>query len=229
MKYLIVVDMQNDFIDGALGTAEAVSIVPYVKSVIENFDGKVIFTRDTHFENYLETREGRNLPVVHCVKGTDGWQVYGQTAEALNEVGDKVSADEKATVQADIDALKAILAQSTPDTVTDAQVADIKAAKEKLMASAQALFTKMYESMQGAQGAGPDMSGAAAAGYTSGSNAADDDIIDGDFIFGDDNLGLDSDGHMMMVMGRNMMMDLETGDIHLTNGDDLDQLDEEDD
>ncbi|MBQ2657117.1 MAG: hypothetical protein IJF87_00925 [Erysipelotrichaceae bacterium] len=55
------------------------------------------------------------------------------------------------------------------------------------------------------------------------------DIIDGDFIFGDDNLGFDSDGHMMMGMGRNMMMDLETGDIHFTIGDDLDQLDEEDD
>lgn len=78
MKYLIVVDMQNDFIDGALGTAEAVSIVPYVKSVIENFDGKVIFTRDTHFENYMETQEGKNLPVPHCIKGTDGWQIRAE-------------------------------------------------------------------------------------------------------------------------------------------------------
>ena len=65
MKYLIVVDMQNDFIDGALGTKEAEAIVPYVKSVIENFDGKVIFTRDTHFEDYTETQEGHNLPVEH--------------------------------------------------------------------------------------------------------------------------------------------------------------------
>ena len=78
MKYLIVVDMQNDFIDGALGTAEAVSIVPYVKSVIENFDGKVIFTRDTHFENYMQTQEGKNLPVPHCIKGTDGWQIRAE-------------------------------------------------------------------------------------------------------------------------------------------------------
>lgn len=78
MKYLIVVDMQNDFIDGALGTAEAVSIVPYVKSVIENFDGKVLFTRDTHFENYMQTQEGKNLPVPHCIKGTDGWQIRAE-------------------------------------------------------------------------------------------------------------------------------------------------------
>ena len=77
-KILIVVDMQNDFIDGALGTKEAVAIVPYVKSVIENFDGKVFFTRDTHFENYMETQEGANLPVPHCIKGTDGWQIRAE-------------------------------------------------------------------------------------------------------------------------------------------------------
>ena len=74
-KILIVVDMQNDFIDGALGTKEAVAIVPYVKEAIENFDGKVFFTRDTHFENYMQTQEGSNLPVPHCIKGTNGWQI----------------------------------------------------------------------------------------------------------------------------------------------------------
>lgn len=74
-KILIVVDMQNDFIDGALGTPEAVSIVPYVKEVIESFDGKVLFTRDTHFADYMDTQEGKNLPVPHCVKDTEGWQI----------------------------------------------------------------------------------------------------------------------------------------------------------
>ena len=74
-EILIVVDMQNDFIDGALGTTEAVAIVPYVKNLIENFDGKVFFTRDTHFEDYMQTQEGKNLPVPHCIKGTDGWQI----------------------------------------------------------------------------------------------------------------------------------------------------------
>ena len=75
MKILVVVDMQNDFIDGALGSPEAVAIVPYVKSLIESFDGKVYFTRDTHTENYMDTQEGKNLPVPHCIKGTHGWQI----------------------------------------------------------------------------------------------------------------------------------------------------------
>ncbi len=75
MKILVVVDMQNDFIDGALGSPEAVAIVPYVKSVIESFDGKVYFTRDTHTENYMQTQEGKNLPVPHCIKGTQGWEI----------------------------------------------------------------------------------------------------------------------------------------------------------
>ena len=72
---LIVVDMQNDFIDGALGSAEAVAIVPAVKDKLENFSGTVYFTRDTHGVDYLETQEGRRLPVPHCVRGTDGWQI----------------------------------------------------------------------------------------------------------------------------------------------------------
>ena len=72
---LIVVDMQNDFIDGALGTAEAVAIVPKVVEKVKDFKGTVIFTRDTHGENYMQTQEGRNLPVPHCIKGSHGWEV----------------------------------------------------------------------------------------------------------------------------------------------------------
>lgn len=72
---LIVVDMQNDFIDGALGTKEAVAIVPKVKEKIEKFSGTVLFTRDTHGQAYMQTQEGRNLPVPHCIEGTDGWQI----------------------------------------------------------------------------------------------------------------------------------------------------------
>ena len=84
MKILVGVDMQKDFIDGALGTAEAVAIVPYVKQVIETFDGKVLFTRDTHFEDYMQTQEGKNLPVMHCVKGTPGWEIHPEL-EALRK------------------------------------------------------------------------------------------------------------------------------------------------
>ena len=72
---LIVVDMQNDFIDGALGTKEAVAIVPKVEEKIRNFDGEVFFTRDTHETYYLETQEGKNLPVKHCIRDTEGWQI----------------------------------------------------------------------------------------------------------------------------------------------------------
>ena len=77
-KILIVVDMQNDFIDGALGTPEAVAIVENVKRKIEDFDGEVIFTRDTHFDNYMDTQEGKNLPVPHCIKGTHGWEIRAE-------------------------------------------------------------------------------------------------------------------------------------------------------
>ena len=76
MKFLIVVDMQNDFIDGALGTREAAAILPAVKSKIENFDGRVLFTRDTHEADYPSTQEGKNLPVEHCIKDTEGWQIH---------------------------------------------------------------------------------------------------------------------------------------------------------
>ena len=103
-----------------------------------------------------------------------------QTEKALNEVGDKISADEKAGVEAELANVKAILDRTANQEMSDSDVDELKAAKEKLMTSAQALFTKMYESMQGAQGAGPDMSGAQGAGYTGGT-AADDDIIDGDY------------------------------------------------
>ena len=81
-KILVVVDMQNDFIDGALGTSEAQAIVPLVKEKIEKFDGKVIFTRDTHFDNYMQTQEGKNLPVTHCIKDTEGWEIRNEL-EAL--------------------------------------------------------------------------------------------------------------------------------------------------
>ena len=74
-QILIVVDMQNDFIDGALGTKEAAAIVPKVEDKIRNFDGEVFFTRDTHETWYLETQEGKNLPVPHCIRGTEGWQI----------------------------------------------------------------------------------------------------------------------------------------------------------
>ena len=104
-----------------------------------------------------------------------------QTEKAINEVGDKLDANDKATVEADLTALKELLAKTTVDSMTEADVEEIKAAKEKLMTDSQALFTKMYEQAQasGAAGAGPDMSGAA--GADMGSSANNDDVVDGEY------------------------------------------------
>lgn len=74
-KLLVVTDMQKDFIDGALGTAEAKAIVPAVCDKIKGFDGEVVFMKDTHSAIYLMTQEGKRLPVEHCIKGTEGWEL----------------------------------------------------------------------------------------------------------------------------------------------------------
>lgn len=83
MKVLVVVDMQNDFIDGALGTPEAQKIVPAVVEKIKGWTGEVYATQDTHQPDYLSTQEGRNLPVTHCVEGTRGWEIAPAIREAL--------------------------------------------------------------------------------------------------------------------------------------------------
>ena len=91
MKYLIVVDMQVDFITGSLGSELATAIVPNVVEKVKNFDGKVIFTRDTHFEDYMTTQEGKNLPVTHCIKGSDGWQICKELIPYVETVVDKLT------------------------------------------------------------------------------------------------------------------------------------------
>ncbi len=94
MRVLVVVDMQNDFIDGALGTAEAEAIVPAVRAKVERARARgdtVIFTRDTHTPDYLNTQEGRWLPVPHCVRGTAGWEISSQLKTAGCRIIDKPS------------------------------------------------------------------------------------------------------------------------------------------
>lgn len=86
-RFLIVVDMQKDFVDGALGTKEAEAIVPAVVKKIAGFDGEIFATFDTHFENYMQTAEGKKLPVPHCIKGTDGWLLNDEVAAALGKKG----------------------------------------------------------------------------------------------------------------------------------------------
>lgn len=85
MKVLVVVDMQNDFIDGALGTAEALEIVPRVVAKIRGFDGRILATRDTHQPDYPETQEGKKLPVVHCIRGTEGWEIRPEIQALIAE------------------------------------------------------------------------------------------------------------------------------------------------
>ena len=81
-KVLIVIDMQNDFIDAALGTKEAAAIVDAVKDKIRSYPSEnIIATMDTHYDNYMETQEGKYLPVPHCIKGTDSWKIRPEIAE----------------------------------------------------------------------------------------------------------------------------------------------------
>lgn len=82
-KILIVVDMQNDFIDGALGSPEAIDIIPHVMKKIEEFDGHIICTLDTHEENYFDTQEGKKLPILHCVKMSKGWEINKEVFDAI--------------------------------------------------------------------------------------------------------------------------------------------------
>lgn len=96
MKHLlVVVDIQKDFVDGALGTAEAVAMVENAARKIREFDGDIFVTYDTHFENYMESAEGAKLPVPHCIKGTEGWELNETVAQALADK--KYTAVEKNT------------------------------------------------------------------------------------------------------------------------------------
>lgn len=82
-KLLVVIDMQNDFVTGSLGTKEAVAIIPSVKEKIESYQAhgdSIVFTKDTHMENYLQTQEGKKLPVSHCIKDSHGWQIIDELA-----------------------------------------------------------------------------------------------------------------------------------------------------
>lgn len=85
MNILVVIDMQNDFIDQALGTKEAIAIVLNVIAKIRGFDGSILFTQDTHEENYMDTQEGKNLPVKHCIRGSEGWKIHERIAAFVSE------------------------------------------------------------------------------------------------------------------------------------------------
>ena len=97
-RFLVVVDMQTDFVDGALGSLEAQAIVPNVVKKITSFTGqRIIVTQDTHFENYMDTQEGQKLPVPHCIKGTDGWSLHPEVEAAIANTNIDVTRIEKVT------------------------------------------------------------------------------------------------------------------------------------
>ena len=91
-KILIVVDMQNDFVHGVLGSTEAQAIVPNVVEKVKGFEGDIYFTRDTHFDDYMNTLEGQKLPVPHCINGTEGWSIIKELNDyACNRTNEVVS------------------------------------------------------------------------------------------------------------------------------------------
>lgn len=142
-KLLIVVDMQKDFVDGALGTSEAVAIVDNVVKKIENFDGDIIATYDTHPENYMDTQEGKNLPVPHCIKGTDGWALNAKVQAALNKKG--FTAIEKPTFGS-VDLPEYIKANYNPDEIEIELIGlctDICVVSNALLMKANFLETKV--------------------------------------------------------------------------------------
>lgn len=94
MKMLVVVDYQKDFVDGALGFEGAEKLDAGIAQKIRKYeseDGIIVRTMDTHFKNYLETREGKNLPIIHCVFRTEGWEMYGETRNAWDEVSERMA------------------------------------------------------------------------------------------------------------------------------------------
>lgn len=84
-RALVIIDMQNDFVTGSLANNEAQKIVKSISDYVENFDGDIFATHDTHGATYLNTQEGKNLPVAHCVKGTEGWNIVPEIQEAINK------------------------------------------------------------------------------------------------------------------------------------------------
>ena len=160
-KILIVVDMQKDFVDGALGSAEAVAIVDKVVNKIESFEGDIIVTYDTHTENYMNTREGKNLPVPHCIKGTEGWQLDQKVGAALE--GREYRAIEKPTFGS-VELAEYIKEKYNPDEIEIELVGlctDICVVSNALLLKANFLETEICVDASCCAGVTPDSHNAA--------------------------------------------------------------------
>lgn len=114
-KYLIVVDIQTDFVDGPLGTPEARAIIAPVANYVKEFEGKIFVTLDTHFDNYLSTREGKFLPIPHCIKGSDGWKLDKIIEDAL--IGKNITVIEKNTFGS-VELVEAVKTDSAGESIS---------------------------------------------------------------------------------------------------------------
>lgn len=158
---LVVVDIQNDFVDGALGTPEAVAIIDNAAKKIQNFDGNIFITYDTHFENYMDTLEGKKLPVPHCIKGTDGWKLNSKIAEALN--GKKYTEIEKLTFgSTDLPkAVKELIGDEQAQITLIGLCTDICVVSNALLLKANLLDSEIYVDASCCAGVTPDTHNAA--------------------------------------------------------------------
>lgn len=160
-KILVVVDIQNDFVDGALGTAEAQTIIDNAANKIKNFDGDIFVTYDTHFENYMDTLEGKKLPVPHCIKDTDGWQLNSKIADALK--GKKYKEVEKLTFgSVDLPKLiKEVIGDEPAEITLIGLCTDICVVSNALLLKANLLDSEIYVDASCCAGVTPDTHNAA--------------------------------------------------------------------
>ena len=119
MKTLVVIDMQNDFISGSLANVDAEKIVGGTAFLVSQWEGEIIFTRDTHGDNYMQSEEGKNLPVPHCIKNTDGWQIRKEIYDAaINNKKATVKTVDKPSFGAGTLLYDAVVSESIPESVT---------------------------------------------------------------------------------------------------------------
>lgn len=160
-KILVVVDIQNDFVDGALGTPEAQAIIDNAANKIKNFDGDIFVTYDTHYENYMETLEGEKLPVPHCIKGTQGWELNPKIADALKDKNYK-SVEKLTFGSADLpDMVKAAIGDEKAEITLIGLCTDICVVSNALLLKANLLDCEIFVDASCCAGVTPDTHNAA--------------------------------------------------------------------
>lgn len=160
-KILVVVDIQNDFVDGALGTPEAQAIIDNAADKIKNFVGDIFVTYDTHYDNYMDTLEGKKLPVPHCIKGTKGWELNSKIADALKDKNYKIV--EKLTFgSVDLPSLvKEVIGDDSAEITLIGLCTDICVVSNALLLKANFLDSEIYVDASCCAGVTPETHNAA--------------------------------------------------------------------